>query len=59
MVLFDETKLIDIPFCEENENKYKEFITKFNHSLNGKFRVLVNWITKKVKRLFRLKDKNI
>lgn len=59
--LFDEKPfiVIDILFCEEKENKYKDFITKFNHPTNGKCCISVNWITKKVKRLFQLKDKNI
>ena len=48
--LFDEKPFIvvDILFCEEKENKYKDFITKFNHSTNGKCCISVNWITKKV-----------
>ena len=60
--LFDEDKLfllIDIPFCEKNENKSKDFIKKFHHFTNGKYRISIKWITKKVKSLFPLKDKNI
>ena len=60
--LFDEDKpfpLIDIPFCEKNESKSKDFIKKFHHFTNGKYRISIKWITKKVKSLFPLKDKNI
>ena len=49
----------DIPFCEKNENKSTNFIKKFHPFTNGKYRISINWITKKVKGLFPLKDKNI
>ena len=59
--LFDEHKrfiLTDIPVCEKNENKSKNITKKFHHYPSGKYRVSINWITKKVKRLFPFKDKN-
>ena len=51
--------LIDISFCRKNENKSNEFIKKLHHFTNGKYRVSTNWIKKKVKSLFLLKDNNI
>ena len=63
--LFDLMKikvfiLIDIPSCEKNEKKKsKDFIKKFHHFTNGKYHVLIYWITKKVKSLFPFKNKNI
>ena len=59
--LFDKHKayiLIDILFFEKNENKSKGIIKKFYHYPNGKNRVSINWITKKIKRLFSFKGKN-
>ena len=60
--LFDEYKpfiLTDILFCEKNENKSKGFIKIFYHFKNAIYSISINWITKKVKSLFPLKDKNI
>ena len=60
--LFHEGKrfvVIDIPFCENNGNKCKDFIKKFLHLINGKYHIPINWITKNVKTLFQLKDKKI
>jgi len=60
--LFEEEKpfiLIEIPFCEKNENKSKDFIRKFHDFTNGKYRLSIKWITKKVQSFFPLKDKNI
>ena len=51
--------LTDILFCEKNENKPKDFIKKFHQLTNGKYLVSINWIKKKVKGLFLLKDKKI
>ena len=59
---FDKEKsfsLIDVPFCEKNKNKSKDFIKNFYHVTIGQFRISIYWITKKVKSLFPLKDKNI
>ena len=60
--LIDEDKpfiSIYIPFCEKKENKFKDFIKKFHHFTEGKHRISIHWITKKVKGLFPLKDKKI
>ena len=48
---YDEDKpfiLINIPFCDKNENKSKDFVKKFNHFTNGKYCISISWITKKV-----------
>ena len=60
--LLDEDKpfiLIDIPSCEKNKNTSRDFIKKDHHFSNGKHRVSINWITKKVRSLFPFKDNNI
>ena len=64
--LFDKDKpfiLIDISFCEKNENKSKDLIKKFHHFANGKFfnniSYSINWITKTIIFSFPLKDKNL
>ena len=60
--LFEEQKpfiLIEIPFCERNENKSKDFIRKFHEFTDSKFKISIKWITKKVKSFFPLKDKNM
>ena len=60
--LFEEEKpfiLIEIPFCERNENKSKDFLRKFHDFTNSKYRISIKWITKKVKGFFPLKDKNM
>ena len=56
--IFDENIpfiFIENPFCEKNENKSNNFINKFHHFTNGKYRISINWITKKVNSLFQLK----
>lgn len=40
------------------KNKFKDFIKKFHPFTNGKYYISINWITKRVKKLFPLKDKN-
>ena len=51
--------LIEIPFCDLNERKSKDFVRKFHKFTDGKYRVSIKWITKKVKNFFPLKDKVI
>lgn len=56
--LFDKDKpfiLIDVPFCEKNEDKSKDSNKNFYQLKSFAFQC----ITKKVKRLFPLKDKNV
>ena len=50
--------LIEIPYCEENEMMTTRFLSKFHDMTKQKFNVAIKWITKKVKQLFHLKDKN-
>ena len=59
--LFEEAKpmiWIEIPFCEENEKVSKRFLNKFHDFTQNRFKVLIKWITKKVKNLFKVKDPN-
>ena len=59
--LFEESKpfiLVEIPYCEENENASKHFIKKFEAFTNQRYRIAIKWITRKVKSLFKVKSKN-
>ena len=59
--LFTEKKefiLVELPFCESNENVSKRFISKIHEFRENKYEVAIKWITKKVRSLFSLKDKN-
>ena len=56
--LFDEKKpflLLEVPYCEINENSSKYFIKSFYQFTNEKYDVAIKWITRKVKSLFRVK----
>ena len=60
--LFETEKqfiLLKLPFCELNEQKSKDFIKKFNKFTNDSFRLAISWNTRKLKSLFKLKDKNL
>ena len=55
--LFENKKkivLVEITYCLKNESSSKQFIKKFD---NDTFDVRIKWLTKKVKTLFRVKDK--
>ena len=59
--LFEESKpfiLVEIPYCEENENASKHFIKKFEAFTNQRYRIAIKWITRNVKSLFKVKSKN-
>ena len=59
--LFEESKpfiLVEIPYCEENKNTSKHFIKKFEIFTNHRYRIAIKWITRKVKSLFKVKNKN-
>ena len=59
--LFEESKpliLVEMPYCEENENASKHFIKKFQAFTNQRYRIAIKWITRKVKSLFKVKSKN-
>ena len=60
--LFEEEKpliLLKLPFCEQNEAKSKDFIKKFHKFANNNLRVAISWKTRKLKTLFKIKDKNL
>ena len=59
--LLDETKpflLIEVPYCEINETASEHFTKKFHQFTNEKYDVAIKWITRKVKSLFKVKDRN-
>ena len=59
--LFEEPKkfkLIEIPFCGENERLVKRFLNKLNNFTHHSFSFAIKWSTKKVKQLFSTKDRN-
>ena len=49
---------VEIPFCPSNEEAIKHFIKKVHDFTNDKISIVIKWSTKKVKSLFKLKDKN-
>ena len=60
--MFEEEKpfiLLKLPFCEQNEVKSKDFITKFHKFTNNNIRLAISWKTRKMKTLFKIKDKNL
>ena len=50
--------LVDIPYCVSNENTITRFLAKLQSFVHHKFDISVKWSTKKIRILFRLKDKN-
>ena len=58
---FDEPKptiFLRSPFCNQNEIILKQFLKKFHQFSKHKFDIKIVWNTRKVKTLFRIKDKN-
>lgn len=53
-----KTIMFEFPYCPENEIKAKRFLSKFHEFTNNMFQTTIKWITKKIKNLFSLKDKN-
>ena len=51
--------LLEILYCEQNEISSKRFIKKFHQFTCDKYDIAVKWLTKKVKSLFPLKDRNL
>ena len=51
--------LVEIPYCLKNESSSKQFIKKFDQFTNGMFDVRIKWLTKKVKTLFKVKEKSL
>ena len=59
--LFKENKpllLVELPFCFQNEKASKQFVKKLNWFTNGHYEIKIIWVTRKLKTLFQLKDKN-
>ena len=59
--LFKEPRkfiLIEIPFCETNENLCRRFLQKLKSFTKKKIDFAIKWPTKKVKQLFNVKDRN-
>ena len=52
------TILIEMPFCNKNEEAVKLFLTQFNKFTCEKFDIRVIWKTKKLRQLFTLKERN-
>ena len=50
--------MVEFPYCPQNKPVAKPFLSKFHQFTNQKFENTIKWITKKVKSLFSLKDKN-
>ena len=50
--------MVEIPYCEENENVSKHFIKKFEAFINRSYWIAIKWITRKVKSMFKVKSKN-
>ena len=50
---------LEIPYCEQNEIASKRFIKKFHQFTGQKYDMAVKWLTKKVKSVFPLKDRNL
>ena len=46
-----------MPFCTENENYAKVFLSKLNNFTGNKYSFIITWKTRKVRSLFPLKDK--
>ena len=59
--LFEERRRITIriPFCERNEKASSKFIHKLNGFTRNSYIFEVIWLTRKIKSLFNLKDKNV
>ena len=51
--------LVQIPYCVKNESSSKQFIRMFDKFTNDTFDVQIKWLIKKVKTLFRVKDKSL
>ena len=59
--LFEERLRITIrtPFCERNEKASSTFINQMNNYTRNSCIFEVIWLTRKIKSLFNLKDKNV
>ena len=60
--LFKEEKrivMVEIPCCEENQKKFKDFLKKFCNFTSDNFRSVIPWKTRKIRTLFSVKGKNL
>ena len=48
--------LIEIPYIDKNEVAFKQFIKNFNKFTNDKYDIKMEWLTRKMKTPFKLKD---
>ena len=51
--------LVEIPYYLKNEDSSKQFIKKFDKFTNDMFDVRIRRLTRKVKTLFKVKDKSL
>ena len=51
--------LLKLSFFEQNELKPKDFIKRFHKFTNYNLGLAINWKTRKIKSLFKVKDKNL
>ena len=51
--------LLEIPYCQQKEITSKQFIKKLHQCTGDKYDIAVTWLTKKVKSLFPLEDRNL
>ena len=51
--------LVEIPYCLKNESSSKKFIKRFDKFTSDTFDVRIKWLTKKVKTLFKVKEKSL
>ena len=51
--------LVEVPYCLKNESSSKQFIKKFDKFTNDTFNVRIKWLAKKIKTLFKAKDKSL
>ena len=60
--MFEVKKLflpLEIPYFDQNKIAYTRFIKKFHQFAREKYDIAVKWLTKKLKSLFPLKDRNL
>ena len=54
-----KTVLVEIPYCLKDESSSKQYIKKFDKFASDTFDVRIKWLSKKIKILFRAKDKSL
>ena len=51
--------MVEIPCCEENEKKSKDFLKSFYNFTGDNFRLVITWKTRKIRTLFPIKEKSL